>query len=96
MQLGMCAGKLVGIISRANLLHGRAARKEKIEAPSTDDRSIRDRVMAVLNQQDWVSHGALNVIVNDGAVEFWGWGGDPEGTGCADGPERRRIRRRHQ
>ena len=66
-------GKLVGIVSRANLLHGLAVHKEKIEAPSTDDRSIRDRVMAVLNQQDWVSHGGLNVIVNDGVVELWGW-----------------------
>ncbi len=66
-------GKLVGIVSRANLLQGLAARKEKIEAPSTDDRSIRDRVMAVLNQQDWVSHGGLNAIVNDGVVELWGW-----------------------
>ncbi len=66
-------GKLVGIVSRANLLQGLAARKEKIEAPTTDDRSIRDRVMAVLNEQDWVSHGGLNVIVNDGVVELWGW-----------------------
>ncbi len=66
-------GKLVGIISRANLLHSLAAHKERIEAPTTDDRSIRDRVMAVLNEQDWVSHGGLNVIVNDGVVELWGW-----------------------
>ncbi len=29
--------------------------------------------MAVLNEQDWVSHGGLNVIVNDGVVELWGW-----------------------
>ncbi len=65
-------GKLVGIISRANLLHGLAAHRQRIAAPSTDDRSIRDRVMAVLNQQDWVSHGRLNVIVNDGVVELWG------------------------
>ncbi len=66
-------GKLVGIISRANLLHGLAAHKEKIAATTSDDRSIRDRVMAVLNQQDWVSHGGLNVVVNDGVVELWGW-----------------------
>ncbi len=66
-------GKLVGIVSRANLLQGLAAHKERIEAPTTDDRSIRDRVLAVLNEQDWVSHGGLNVIVNDGVVELWGW-----------------------
>ncbi len=66
-------GKLVGIISRANLLHGLAAHREKIAAPSTDDRSIRGRVMAVLNELDWVSHGGLNVIVSDGVVELWGW-----------------------
>jgi hypothetical protein len=67
-------GKLVGIISRANLLHGLAARKEAAaNAPSADDRSIREAVMAALGQEGWLTHGSLNVIVTDGAVELWGW-----------------------
>ena len=67
-------GKVVGIISRANLLHGLAAQKDKIATvPSADDRSVREQVTAVLNDQGWVTHGGLNVIVNDGVVELWGW-----------------------
>jgi CBS domain-containing protein len=67
-------GKLVGIISRANLLHGLAARKEAAPgAPSADDRSIREAVMADLAKEGWVTHGSLNVIVTDGVVELWGW-----------------------
>ena len=67
-------GKLVGIISRANLLHGLAARKEEAPAaPSIDDRAIREAVIGALEKEGWVTHGSLNVIVTDGVVELWGW-----------------------
>ncbi len=66
-------GKLVGLVSRANLLHGLVAHKARIEAPSADDRSIREQITAEIERQDWVSHGSFNVIVNDGVVELWGW-----------------------
>lgn len=67
-------GKLVGLVSRANLLHGLVARKDKIAAaPSADDRSIREQISAEIERQDWVSHGSFNVIVTDGRVELWGW-----------------------
>jgi len=67
-------GKLVGIVSRANLLHGLVARKDQIaEPPSADDRSIREQVIAELKNQGWVTHGSLNVIVSEGRVELWGW-----------------------
>jgi CBS domain-containing protein len=67
-------GKLVGIVSRANLLHGLVARKDRVaEAPSADDRTIREQILAHIDDQGWVSHGGLNVIVSDGVVELWGW-----------------------
>ncbi len=67
-------GKLVGIVSRANLLHGLAARKEEgPAAPSGDDRTIRESILAAIEKEGWVSHGALNVIVTNAAVELWGW-----------------------
>ncbi len=67
-------GKLVGIVSRANLLHGLIARQHEIKTPpSGDDRSLRDAVKAALEQEGWVTHGHLNVIVDDGVVELWGW-----------------------
>ena len=67
-------GKLVGIVSRANLLHGLAASKDSgPAAPSVDDRQLRKNILAKLENENWISHGALNVIVTSGAVELWGW-----------------------
>jgi len=67
-------GKVVGIVSRANLLHGLAAHKDQISvAPSSDDRTIRKQVMELVAREGWITHGSLNVLVTDGAVELWGW-----------------------
>jgi CBS-domain-containing membrane protein len=66
-------GKLVGIVSRANLLHGLAARPAP--APPErwmDDRSIRDEVARVLDREGLTMHGPLNVTVTNGVVELWG------------------------
>ena len=66
-------GKLVGLISRANLLHGLVAQKKHPPAePSADDRTIRKKILDLVAHEDWVSHGAINVLVNDGVVELWG------------------------
>ena len=67
-------GKVVGIVSRANLLHGLAAHKDRVASePSPDDRTIRKAVMALVERQGWITHGSLNVMVSDGVVELWGW-----------------------
>lgn len=67
-------GKIVGIVSRANLLQGLATHKERVSpTPSPDDRTIRQAVQEMVAHEDWISHGSLNVIVNDGVVELWGW-----------------------
>jgi len=67
-------GKIVGIVSRANLLHGLATHKDSISVvPTADDRTIREAVQSLVEHEDWISHGNLNVVVNDGVVELWGW-----------------------
>jgi CBS domain-containing protein len=67
-------GKLVGIVSRANLLRGLAVRKDVGLAPtSVDDQAIRGRVLDALSQEGWLSHGTLNVIVESGVVQLWGY-----------------------
>ena len=67
-------GKIVGIVSRANLLHGLATHKERISVtPSPDDRAIRKQVQALVAKEDWITHGSLNALVADGVVELWGW-----------------------
>jgi CBS domain-containing protein len=66
-------GALVGIVSRANLLHGLAA--HPAPAPpgrSVDDRAVRDEVARALQREGWTAQGPLNVTVTDGVVELWG------------------------
>lgn len=66
-------GKVVGIVSRANLLQALAATKRTEQAAATGrDDSIRDTVLAYLDKQNWARPWLLNVIVHGGVVELWG------------------------
>ncbi|MHA1568598.1 MAG: CBS domain-containing protein [Alphaproteobacteria bacterium] len=66
-------GKLVGIVSRANLLHGLVATsKARGAVPAGTDRDIRARILATLSNDAGVRTELLNVIVNDGVVQVWG------------------------
>jgi CBS domain-containing protein len=66
-------GKVVGIVSRANLLQALAVAGKKLEgtAPS-DDSTIRDKVITQLDAEPWTRPSLINVIVQDGTVELWG------------------------
>jgi CBS domain-containing protein len=66
-------GKLVGIVSRANLIQALAsARKEVKAAAATSDRMIREELLSCLRREPWARTSRLNVIVHDGTVELWG------------------------
>ncbi len=65
--------KIVGIVSRANLLRALASLGKEIERPRTaDDNAIRNQVEAQYKVQPWAKPGLVNVIVHDGTVELWG------------------------
>lgn len=67
------AGKLVGIVSRANLVQALAVKIATADAvPSADDQGIRRQLLTELEQQDWWRLDRANVIVTDGVVHFWG------------------------
>ncbi len=67
-------GRIVGIVSRANLLRGLASHKDRLGiTPSPDERMIREAVLALVKREGWITHGSLNVMVADGVVELWGW-----------------------
>ena len=67
-------GKLAGIVSRSNMLQVVATRKIDIRPyPAPGDREIREQVHDVLVAKGFATHGSLNVIVDDGIVELWGW-----------------------
>jgi hypothetical protein len=64
--------RLVGIVSRANIVQLLAAAK-RLEVPvDASDDKLRQQIMEVLRKQPW-SLGLFNVTVNKGVVEFWGF-----------------------
>jgi CBS domain-containing protein len=66
-------GQLVGIVSRANLLHALAAGSAKAAPVRVDDRTLRAEIVRRLDRAEWVTHGPMNVIVTEGVVELWGF-----------------------
>jgi CBS domain-containing protein len=64
-------GKLVGIVSRANLLQAVASLAREVPDPTADDDHIRDRIIAAMEKQDWCPFG-LSVIVKDGIAHLSG------------------------
>jgi CBS domain-containing protein len=67
----MNGDKLVGIVSRTNLLQAVASLAREIPDPTADDDHIRSRVIAAIEKNDWSPFG-LNVIVRDGIVHLSG------------------------
>jgi len=64
-------GKLVGIVSRANLLQAVASLAREVPDPTADDDHIRNRIIAAMEKQDWCPFG-LSVIVKDGIAHVSG------------------------
>ena len=65
----MRCDKLVGIVSRANLLQAVASLAREIPDPTADDDHIRSRIIAAIDKNDCSPFG-LNVIVRDGIVHL--------------------------
>ncbi|MGE5271843.1 MAG: CBS domain-containing protein [Thiohalocapsa sp.] len=71
-------GKLVGIVSRANLVRALAAIPARPAATDGDDRTIRVKLLAELNGQEWANIWAADVVVRDKVVHFWFADDQPE------------------
>jgi CBS domain-containing protein len=65
-------GKLVGIVTRANLLHALASVAAETKPGPTSDTSIRERLYAELKAQPWAPIGLINVVVRNGVVHLSG------------------------
>jgi CBS domain-containing protein len=69
-------GKLVGIVSRSNLIQALALAQNVTNAnagiPASKDRAIRLEVLDRLVRQPWTRFDERNVIVRDGVVHLWG------------------------
>lgn len=65
-------GKLVGIVSRANLLQGIANAAVAPTQSPKDDRQIREAILNEIENNTGVQVEGISVIVDGGAVEVWG------------------------
>jgi CBS domain-containing protein len=64
--------RLVGIVTRTNLLQAVASLARHVPDPTADDNHIRDRIIRAVEKADWRPIG-LNVIVRDGIVHLNGF-----------------------
>jgi CBS domain-containing protein len=65
-------GRLVGIVSRGNLLQALAA-TDVSKPVSADDRTIRERLTAELQAQPWAHMMTKNIVVENGVVHLFGF-----------------------
>lgn len=66
-------GKLVGIVSRANLLAALLSREPDGPVLQPTDRALRQAVVDALAGQPWTSRWPVNIFANDGVVHLWGF-----------------------
>lgn len=66
-------GRVIGIVSRANLLHGLAATKGgQPSGDPVEDRTIRETLNKRLLSEIGMDMALVNVVVDDGVVQLWG------------------------
>jgi CBS domain-containing protein len=65
-------GRVVGVVSRADLLRALIGRVRNVEPLATDDRTIRTEILNALEGQPWAPMTTLNVTVANGVVDVWG------------------------
>jgi len=66
-------GKVVGIVSRANLIQALATFRKRLTPPQpVADAALREKVASRLKSEPWVRPLMANVTVTDGAVDLWG------------------------
>ena len=65
-------GKVVGIVSRANLLRAWASLPAEAAPANADDSSIRTALLEELAHQNWTRRPENSVVVTEGVVHLWG------------------------
>jgi CBS domain-containing protein len=65
-------GRVIGIVSRADLVRALAVRPSAPPAAVADDGAIRERVLVTLREQPWWVGTYRSIVVVDGVVHLWG------------------------
>lgn len=66
-------GRLVGIVSRANLIQGLLAREPHPGDGTANDEALRIAAVNELAKHGWASSPSANVVAEDGVVHLWGY-----------------------
>jgi CBS domain-containing protein len=63
-------GRMVGIISRSNLMHALASLARDVQPADTGGTAIRNNILAALAKLTWAPR--VKVVVRNGVAELWG------------------------
>lgn len=66
----MRAKKVVGMVTRSNLMHAMVSLARAEPKSAKNDTTIRETLLAEMQKESWAP--AVNVVVRDGVVELWG------------------------
>jgi CBS domain-containing protein len=66
------AKKVVGIVTRSNLMHAMVSLARTERKAINDDATIRQKLLAEIKKEKWALASMINVVVRDGVVELWG------------------------
>ena len=65
-------GKIVGIVSRANLIQALVNLNRPRTETSVDDLTLHSNILEQLRSKAWVDPSKISILVNNGSVELWG------------------------
>jgi len=71
-------GRVIGIVSRANLLRALAKRIDEVPSAAGADLQVRHRILEELDARGWMPSGGIDVAVHGGVVELHGVVGDEQ------------------
>jgi CBS domain-containing protein len=64
--------KVVGMVTRSNLMHAMVSLARAEPKPAKGDTAIRETLLAEMQKESWAPAAMVNVVVRDGVVELWG------------------------
>ena len=66
------AGKVIGIISRANLMRALVSIHREAHEASKDEAKIRERILDDIAGHSWAQDVVVDVVVHNGVADLWG------------------------
>jgi CBS domain-containing protein len=64
--------KVVGIVTRTNLMHALASMHRGTQKSNATDASLRERILREVDHQSWAVGAHVDVVVRNGLADLWG------------------------